>query len=265
MLKPLICASVNDYEYVYKNYDVNFYVGDGVMLEIPNVIEDLSKVDVSGGKIKMVHAITPANPSEYYIANEKYFPFLKSLGRVGLTVHYNEPSTLVADNLLFNEILKIHFELPDVVFYIENTKNCNYGLFNMVKSLRDLNIEAWILFDTCHLEMESHFTSIDLTYDYSINYKKLFDTFKEYIGAFHISASIGADGYTRSTHGKPLQTVEDEQFFKKLCSEIASVDFNHDVYIIPEVLEDSYDEKSKRKNGIKAYNILSEVVNGKCA
>ena len=259
MLIPALCVSQGHFNNIPSTVAKNFYLGDGVSRADKNVTtESLLKIANTKNNIVMIHMMIPKEAGDYYKVNEPYFDFIQKIGRVGITLHYIDPKTSAERNIMFREFLRIHQALPEAVMYIENCHDDLYDLMDMVQKLRDLDIESYMLIDTCHLEMdcESCITGTSFTWDY--NY--LFSVFKDYIGAFHISASKSIEGMSHKTHGKPINTDEDEVFYRHICEAIASVDFRSDVYVIPEITEDTYDNTCFRRNGYKALNILKEYV-----
>ncbi len=256
MFIPAICASYGNVKAV-SQYKVNYYIGNGVSAKKSfSFAKEYKDIVESGCDIIMVHAIVPDNISDFYDANKPYFELLRKLGKIGLTVHYVTPRNHEEENLLFIETLRIHKELPEATLYVESVYNNVYGTFLFVKSLKDLSIDAWMLLDTCHLEMD-----LCQYKDKRGDYRFLFNTFKDYIGAFHVSASKLYEGYNPDTHGKPIYTAEDEIFFRKLCEDIVSVDYGHDVILVPEVTEERYGKRCERSNGKYAMKIMEDVLN----
>lgn len=260
MLIPALCVSQGHFSNIPETIPKNFYVGNGVTETDEKVSAGtLLKIANTKHNIIMVHMIIPKRVDDYYRVNEPYFDFINRLGHVGITLHYMDPKTSTDKNVMFREFLRIHQALPQAVMYIENCHDDLYDLVDTIQKLRDLNIESYMLIDTCHLEMDCENCATDTSFIW--DYKYLFSMFKDYIGAFHISASKGIEGMSHKTHGKPIVTLEDELFYRYICEAIVSVNFTADnVYVIPEVPEDTYDETCFRDNGYKALDILNEYV-----
>lgn len=239
-------------------FPINYYIGEGVSGGKPNH-RALNEILRKKADIRMVHLLITQDVGKLYDINAPYFEFLKKLGRIGITIHCsNDYGSSLEKDLWFRNVLRIHWELPEAVLYIENCHNDLLQLINVVQALRNIDIEAYILIDTCHLEMD--YANCVIGYKAPVKYFELFDQLKKYIGAYHISASHGAEGYIKSTHGKPIINKEDEAFFRKLCEDITRVEYDHDVFIIPEVTEESYEEGCPRINGKKALKIIKEYI-----
>lgn len=260
MLIPTLCASAKHLENIPKGLPINFYIGNGTLeFDIEETLNNLKKVEKYNKAINMVHLLIPEYPADYYRMNKPYFDFIRSLGAVGITLHYMIPHNHLEENILFSEIVRIHNELPDTTLYIENTHSDIYGLFNMVRTLNDIDIKTYMLIDTCHLEMDSTgWTGIP---EQDIDLSKFFRTYKKYIGAVHISASQKEDGFSHNKHGKPIRSNKDYDFYSYICWALVHTNFDHDVIVIPEIIENTYDETCTRENGLKAHNILKDIIN----
>ncbi len=264
MFIPAICASYGNVGAV-TGCKVNYYIGNGVSAKKSySISREYQEIVDSGCEIIMVHAIISKDIGDFYNVNKPYYEMLRKLGKIGLTIHFRMPKNHVEENLLFSEFLRIHKELPEAILYLENEYFDLYGTLTMVMSLRALNIKAWMLLDTCHLEMDA--SRRQLNDDWKKNkadYGYLFETYKDFIGAFHISASKGAEGFAHETHGKPILSKSDEAFFKNLCKTITDIDFGHDVILIPEVTEERYGKRCNRINGKYAIRIIERIINEK--
>ena len=257
MLIPLLCASGAHVENV-SGYPLNYYIGNGMEANAKGVEQAEAIRDKKA--IKMVHLLNTHDTAKFYKVNEEYIPFLRSLGRVGLTVHFSDnPRTPEQRNIWFEQLLRIHFELPEAVFYVENSHHDLLDLTQVVFTLRQIGIESYMLLDTCHLEMDKYDCLHCAKNKY--DYRDLFTQFKDIIGGFHISASQGEDGYSFDRHGKPINGQKDEAFFREICQAIADTDFTNDVYVIPEIKESTYNRGCMRRNGIAAYDIICEYCN----
>ena len=62
-----------------------------------------------------------------------------------------------------------------------------------------------------------------------------------------------SEGFSRETHGKPILSMEDETFFRQISETVVSIDYGHDVILIPEVTEKRYGKKCDRVNGKKRH------------
>ena len=254
MFIPAICASYGNVE-AASGYQVNYYIGHGVSAKkSPSATKEYQEIVDADCDIIMVHLIIPYDVGSFYKSNLPYYDMLRKLGKIGITLHYRMPKNHMDENTLFSEILNIHRELPQAVIYLENEYSDLYGTLNMVMALRALRIDAWILIDTCHLEMDRSLKNYDTGWGKSKNdYAYLFETYKEFIGAFHISASKYSEGFSRETHGKPILSMEDETFFRQISETVVSIDYGHDVILIPEVTEKRYGKKCDRVNGKKRH------------
>ena len=260
MLIPLLCASSGHLDKL-KGYQLNYYIGDGVLTPLDaKPDEEYKEVINSDARIRMIHMIVPDDIRNYYTDNLSYLDFVEKLNHVGITLHYKGVRLEADRDILFNEILRIHDRAPNATIYMENEGMEFYSLLQFIKLLRDINIDAWMLLDTCHIEAVASSRAIRDPERCVVNYKAMFEHFKDYIGAYHLSASRGADGFALETHGKPIKSDKDEVFFNSLCKEVTSIEYDHDVYIIPEVTEDVYGGLCTRKNGLYAYSVLQQYL-----
>ena len=259
---PAICASIGDLQTIEPGSNINYYIGDGVnskpfcRTEIIRANEIIQRNHLH---VSMIHLFCPNNVATTYESNMPYFDFIRGLGEVGLTIHYKTPRCQEEENRLFQEILHMHLEVPEAIWYIENEHHDIYGLIRMVRQLQEIKIKAFALIDTCHIETDLY----QLNYGrnaYNHNIIEYIGLFSKYIGAFHISASRGSDGLIYETHGKPLKTLEDERYFSEIVRGLCSLNYNNDIIMIPEVTEAHYDSFTGRVNGKKALGLLKECI-----
>ncbi len=255
MIIPCINADSNTINCIPKSIPVNWYFGPMGSLENKPTEEMLKR------KIVMIHMEVPNDTSETYVRNAKYLDLIRKLGRVGLTFHYKSPKSSVEINTLYWQITWIHEECPEAVFYIENEHYDLLGAVSLVNALRSINIESYLLIDTCHLQMD--LSEYSNCIDINTVFKNTIATHKDFIGAFHLSCSQASDGYDRfgkyAKHGKPMRNKKDKEFFIDLCKFINSLEYKNDIYAIPEVIEKDYTEENGRKNGKACYKIMKEV------
>ena len=210
----------------------------------------------------MVHLVTPNDTASTYAMNKSFFPALKALGRVGLTVHNKSQYGSKANSILYQQITWMHMAMPEAVWYIENEHNDLDCCVRLVEDLRKIGIESYLLIDTCHLQMDlaKYEKVLETPDEIMINTIRLY---AKYIGAFHLSCSRLYEGYSQELHGKPIITSEDEEYFSWLVSEILATDFQDTVFLIPEVTETSYTAEAGRENGKYAYDIICGMIEDK--
>ena len=253
---PLICASRSNISIIPSGTGINYYPKENGNAGAAD--NDLTAV-LKAANIKMVHLQVPGDVSRTYRENSEYIEWIRMLGKVGVTIHYKTPKCAADENILFEQILHLHLDMPEAVWYVENEHNDAYGLIGFVQRLRDLGIEAYICLDTCHLNMDLYQDKYKgTTYRHTMfDYLKLFSP---YIGAYHLSASREYDGLILETHGKPVVTTEDEAYFKHLVRSLCKLRYKNNVYMIAEVTESDYSAEGGRKNGKKAYEIMERVL-----
>lgn len=255
---PTINSSEKDILNTPADISHNYYLGGGVKSDgSPINYKAMENILLKKYNISMIHLFIPDNVKDYYEINQPYSKFIKALGRVGITFHYNVLNDL-SRNVLFRKILRIHISLPEAVIYIENCHDDLFDIIQMVKTLREMDIETYMLLDTCHLEMDACNCATGVNFKW--DYVQLCRYFKNYIGAFHLSASQKNDGYLSQTHGKPILNEKDENFFYELCMDITSVNYPHDVFLIAEVTEETYDKSCIRPNGKKCLSIIEKCL-----
>ena len=263
MIIPLICADGENIEVISNEIPLNYYFGGNIndLADKPaDFIEnELNTIKKGGYQISMIHAFAPNDVRQTYAANRPYFNFIRSLGRVGLTIHYKYPRNPEDVNILFQQILWMYAQCPEAVWYIENESNDLYGVLQMVQALRSLKIESYMLIDTCHLQMDlAPYKRILYNTD-----EVMLDTiemYSDYIGAFHISCSVLHEGYNIDEHGRPPRDEKDIAYLNKLVGNIKSLDFKNDIYLIPEVSEKDYSPEGGRKEGLKTYELFNKIL-----
>lgn len=259
---PVICASIGDLSTITPGSYINYYIGDGVNnkpFDSSEISRALNIIKKNNLHVSMIHLFCPNDVTTTYASNSPYFSFIRQIGCVGLTIHYKTPKCQEESNRLFEEILHMHLELPEAIWYIENEHHDIYGLLQMAQQLRNLSIEAYILIDTCHIQSDFY----QISYGNKRQTPNMIDyieLFSAYIGAFHISASRGSDGFIFETHGKPIKTPEDERYFRETVRGLCSLKYNNDIIMIPEVTEEYYDSLTGRVNGKRAIEILKECL-----
>ena len=268
MYIPAICANFENLRNIPKDAPINYYITGGVSESYDG--RDLNKeydfIVENGYDIVMIHMCVPDDVRKTYIENKPYFNFINKLEDVGLTFHYKTPKNFTDLSVLFDQITWVHMECPTARIYIENEIDDLYGVLQFVKALRDVGIDAWMLLDTCHLQMGLNQYGKEIGNHDELVMKTLV-MYMDYIGALHISCSRGADGYSWELHGKPILTDEDELYFRNICMTLKMqegfIGVKNDIILIPEVTEKSYESDSTRENGLKAYDILNEYFGSK--
>lgn len=263
---PVICADPRNVLTMPDDILMNFYLENGVMSlqsYSPEII-DVSTHDVPEiyNRIVMVHMLCPNDVGTTYKMNYPYFPFIRSLKRVGLTIHYKKPKLAEDEYKLFDQVLDMHLDLPNAVWYIENEHNDLLGVMRFVQSLRDIGIESYMLIDTCHLQEDIYkrrYGSVPTEHDMT----DIIRPFTKYIGAYHLSAAQGYEGMIQTLHGKPIISDKDEVYFTDVVRKLYDMPYKNDVYMIAEVQEEDYSAGAGRLNGKKAYRILKNCLRDK--
>ncbi len=261
MLIPAINADYENILCVSNKIPINYYLGGTV--DDPDmstgVAPQINVIQQYNYDVVMVHLNVPDDVSLTYKLNKPFFPLLEKLGRVGLTIHNKSSKGYNANEVLFQQITWMHMELPSAVWCVENEFNDLLGCMELIENLRKIGIESYLLLDTCHLQMDlaSRVWYISSSDEVVRNTICLYS---DYIGALHLSCSRLSEGYNIDTHGKPIKTPDDEEYFRSLLDMIKSITFKNDVIVIPEVLEDDYTIAGDRANGKKAYAIMKEYM-----
>ena len=256
---PMICASRSNIETIPNSMLINYYPGE--TLEDLNYqksqnTSDEDKLIKYADQIRMIHLATPDDVSKTYRDNSDLIDAIRMIGPVGCTVHYKTPKCVADENMLFDQILRLHLDMPEVVWYIENEHDDICGVIGLIQRLRDVGVKAYMCLDTCHLQMDVY-KALHRGNRYRHSIIDYISTFSRYIGAYHVSASRGYEGLIHETHGKPIGSEDDSMYFYHLVRTLSHLEYENDVYMIPEVTENDYTAAGGRVNGKLAYDIIT--------